>query len=234
MQRLRELSRDFRLVALPAAPLTAALEARVAAIWDAEKERRGRHLHDGPIYTVVDIAADRMVVRPMAYRHLVALRLEPGLAAAGLALRPVGVTGVVRCTDGVVLGRRAAHVAADAGLWEPAPSGGLDRPDPAAQLMDELGEELGVAARLVATPPRICGLVENTDRGAFDILFQVTLRLDASALLALHRDAATDEYSELAVVPPAALRAFLNSHGDALLPAAEAMLRRAGALPEPG
>ncbi|HXP31155.1 MAG TPA: hypothetical protein VN832_08700 [Stellaceae bacterium] len=222
--RLYDLDPGFRLIELPSEPLAAATEQRVAAIWANEMQARGTGLYDGRIYTLIAYRRNRLTVRPMQYRHLIARRRVPELALAGLALRPLGVTGLLTCPDGIVLGRRAAHVAADAGLWEPAPAGSLDRLDPAALLLDELGEELGLTPAQV-TPPVPCGLVEDLASGVVDILFTLKTDLDAAALNAAHRERGSGEYTDIAVVAPAALPDFLAAHEGALLPVLRGMLR---------
>lgn len=227
--RLYDLDADFRLDERPPEPLAAATEQRVAAIWANEMQARGTGLYDGRIYTLIEYGRNCLTVRPMQYRHLVARRRAPELAQAGLALRPLGVTGLLTCPDGIVLGRRAAHVAANPGLWEPAPAGSLDRLDPAALLLDELGEELGLMPAQV-TPPVACGLIEDLASGVVDILFRLETDLDAAAVTAAHRARGSGEYTEIAVVAPAELLAFLAAHESALLPVLRGMLRQGGFL----
>ncbi|HZT51791.1 MAG TPA: hypothetical protein VFA22_07655 [Stellaceae bacterium] len=231
MHRLHELAPDFRVIELPPGPPpSAAVEARIAQIWAQEAARRGARLFNGRIYSLVEHAPDRLAVRAMEYRHVLALQHAPELAAQGLALRPLGVTGLLRSPDGIVLGRRAAHLAVAAGLWETAPAGGLDRLDPVALLLEELHEELGLAAA-EASVPRPLVLIEDGTSGVLDIVFRIETALGAAAIRAAHGAVPSDEYSELAVVAPDALPAFLAARPDAFLPIVPAILRLAGLLP---
>lgn len=230
MHRLYELAPDFALVELPPdAPLSEAAEARIGEIWAEETRRRGTALFNGRIYSLVERAPDRLAVRAMEYRHLVAWRRAPGLAAQGLVLRPLGVTGLLQTPDGIVFGRRALHLAADAGLWETAPSGGLDRLDPAGLLLEELREELGLEPGS-ASPPYAFALVEDATSGVLDIAFRIETTLGGSAVLAAHCAAGSDEYSELAIVAPRDLAGFLAARRGEILPIVTAILRRAGLL----
>ena len=228
MQRLFDLAPDFQFVELPRIGLSsAAVEARIAAIW-AEESARGTTLFNGRIYSLVEHAPARLAVRAADYRQLVALRRAPELAAQGLALRPIGVTGLLVARDGIVLGRRAGHVAADAGLWETAPSGSLARLDAAGQLFDELEEELGLSPDRVS-PPRPLTLVEDLASGTCDIVFRLDTALGGDAILAAHRDSGSDEYSELAVVAARDLAGFLAARAALLI--VRPILERAGLLP---
>ena len=227
MPRCHPLDPGFTVDVRGSAPaLSPAVAAAVDAVWDAEKALRGDRLFEGPVLSLVSHAPDRLVVSPMTYRHLIAARRRPALRAA-IGVRPVGVTGLVVCRDGLVLGRRAGHVAADAGLWEPAPAGGLDRPDPAGVLLGELREELGLSGADAGTPEPI-GMIEDPGAGTLDILMRLPCPLDAAAVRQAHRAGGSDEYSELAIVPPAGIAAFLRHVAGRTLAVLPDMLRAAG------
>lgn len=206
----------------PSAALPAEIEAAVEAIWSRERSRAGCRLFNGPVLSLAAKAPDCLTVRRADYRHLIAQRLQPELGA-WLKLRPLAVTGVLTCREGVVFGRRALHLANAPGAWEPAPSGGLSHPDPRRQLLEELSEELGLAASQVS-PPQAFGLIWEDDGGVHDILFRLTTEATAKDLLTAHQSAGSDEYSELAIVPPQRLGAFLAAHHDTLLPIARRIL----------
>jgi hypothetical protein len=228
MPRLHDLAPDFRLVELPPGPpLSAAVESRVAAVW-AEATRRDPALFNGRVYSLVEHTPQRLAVRASDYCHLMAWRRAPELTGQGLSLRPIGVTGLLVARDGVVFGRRAGHLAADAGAWETAPAGGLDRLDPAGLLLEEMREELGLDST-AASVPRALALIED-ETGVFDIVLRLETALGRDALLAAHRDAASDEYAAIDVVAPDDLAAFLAAPGRQVLPIVAPILRRAGLL----
>ena len=198
--------------------------ARIAAIWNVEKDRRGDRLSNGRVYSLLDLRPDRLLIQPAEYRHVLARRRVPEL---GLTIRPLAVTGLLLCADGLVLGRRGQGVTSDAGLWEPAPAGGLAQPDPVAQVLEEMREEVGL------DPARIervhaCGLAEDTESGVVDILFRLHTLATEAEVRAAHTARATDEYAELAIVPPEKIGEFLQENRNRLLPALRPMLTLAG------
>jgi hypothetical protein len=205
-----------------------ALERRIDEIWAAERERRAGALSNGPVYSLDAAIAGRLRIRRAEYRHVIAQRCAPELVDLGLRLRPLAVTGVLFCTDGVALGRRGGQVAADASLWEPAPAGGLSQPDPARQIFEELREEVGLEQAQIDACD-ICGLVEDHRSGVVDIVFRLIASVRTEEIQAAHGTRATNEYSELAVVPRAEISNFLAANENSLLPALRPMLALAGA-----
>ncbi|MGH6979756.1 MAG: hypothetical protein ACREFC_00975, partial [Stellaceae bacterium] len=187
-------------------------------------------LYNGRIYSLVEQTPKRLTAYALEYRLLVAQRRAPDLASA-LAVRPIGVTGLLTGPDGLVLGRRAKHVAADAGLWEPAAAGSLARPEPAEQILEELMEELGLDRGKVQSPLPL-GLVEDATSRVIDIVFRIETDLSAAALHAAWRNRGSDEYAEIRIVPPAELPRFLAEHHGQLLRVLEPMLRLGGFLPD--
>jgi hypothetical protein len=208
-----------------------ALERRIDEIWAREKARRGDRLFDGAVHALVEATASEIVLRPLRYRDVLARRLDPGLGRLGLDILPAGVTGVLRSPDGVVLGLRAGHVAADAGLWEAAPAGVLSGADPIAQVLEELREELGIEAGDVA-PPVLCGVVHSPD--VADLVLRLETSLSGDEIRAAWRRLGTDEYDDVAVVPLAGLAPFLAERRDRVLPALRPALVLAGVLEDQG
>lgn len=206
--------------------LPAALEAACAATWVAAKARLGEALFNGPILGLASHRPDRLVLRRLDYRLLLAAHAAPAVAAA-LGARSIGVSGVLLSPDGVVLGKRAATLAVEPGCWETAPSGSLDRPDPVALVLDELEEELGLARADIAGIEPL-GLVHDEALDRFEIALRLTTALGAPALLARHRASGSAEYDAVAVVAPAALPGFLAAAGPAQVRVLPALLGFAG------
>jgi len=204
-----------------------AIDPRVDEIWVEEKKRIGTHLTDGKIFSLSEHDTDHLLIHSSEYRYVLARRRAPDLANAGLNIQPIGVTGILLCADGLVLGRRSKLVSADTGLWESAPAGGLSRPDPKGQIMEELEEELGLGANDVA-PPEVCGLIENVETGVFDIVFKMFTHLTDDDVKRKYRTHGSNEYSELAVIQPERISAFLDERQNQLLPALRPMLGLAG------
>lgn len=202
-----------------------AVEAAVARIWAERQAAAGGRLFDGPVYGVEEIAPDRLMLRPGRFRHALARCLEPDLRHLGLDIRQAAVSGLLLCPEGLVLGRRAGSVATDAGRWEPPPSGGMDQPDPVAQIQAELHEELGLTPDTLAEV-RLVGALEQPDTGLVDLLLRLTTPLPFAAVEQGWRLRGSDEYSALRVVPRTALVGLAGA-GDAV-PLLGPMLALAG------
>lgn len=172
------------------------LAAAIDAIWATETALRP-HLFDGPILSVTDIAPNRLTLLRASYRHSLAARRDPGIAAR-LKLRPLAVSGVLTCPDGLVFGRRGADVTQASGAWELVPSGGAVSADLEAQILEELEEEIGLARSQVAVMPPY-GLVESD--GVIDVVMPLSTRARRDEILALHRGLASREYAELLICP---------------------------------
>lgn len=183
------------------------LEAEVENLWQTEQQRRGKALFNGKIFSAVEITPDTIYGRIVEYRHLIAQRAKPELFDA-LKVRPVAVSGLFECADGVVFGRRSGTMTQDAGLWELCPSGGLDTSETAAggnvdysaQILTELQEEIGIGSNAVSEIRPFC-LVDDLDSHVVDIGIALTSQLQADEVLSIHRAAATKEYDELLIVP---------------------------------
>ena len=222
---LHPLSPDVA-IALEPHPLDvpAHLAPVVEAVWNLELARRGGALFNGRTVSVLSHAPDLILTRIVEYRVVLAKRRRPDLFAA-IAIRPLAVSGLLRCVDGIVFGRRGQNVTADAGLWELVPSGGIDAADgkarsPRDQVLTELREEVGLEAAAIRDCRPFC-LIEDGSTGIFDIGIALQTDLEAGAVEEAHRRA-SDEYSELRVVPDHRVAEFLA--GGAILPASRFLL----------
>jgi len=96
-----------------------------------------------------------------------------------LGVRPLGVKGIAVHNSTVLIGKRSPHVAANAGLWEFAPSGVVEPDDaPGETLRRELHEETGLIP--AAEPIALAVLYDATAR-TWEIVFRVDVR-DAECL----------------------------------------------------
>ena len=210
--------------------LPTALNAEVDQLWQAEQARRGKALFNGKIFSAVEITPDTIHGRIVEYRHLIAQRAKPELFEA-LNVRPVAVSGLFQCENGVVFGRRSGTMTQDAGLWELCPSGGLDtsktaaggKMDYCAQILTELQEEIGISPDVVTGIRPFC-LVDDLDSHVIDIGIALTSQLSADEVIAIHRAAATKEYAELLIVPHDEVAQFLEDKRGQLVVVSAALL----------
>lgn len=216
------LDDDFQLImVVPPLPPPAAAE-RVDGIW-AALTLADPALFDGPALTLIRHDRRRLEVAEVRYRHVLARRTDPELGRLGLDVRPLAVTAVLLCPQGVVFGRRSAAVAADAGVWEALPAGGLSRPDPRAQVAEELSEELGLGPEAVGRL-RVRGLVGDRASGVVDIVFLLETPLAFAEIEAAWRSGGPREHRDLAVVSLDGLDGFLEREGGNTLPALKGIL----------
>ena len=207
------------------------IEARVEEIWQREKELRSHDLYNGRLFSVDHCNAKTIVGWISEYRYFLAQRREPSLHAA-LKIKPLAVTGILSCSDGVLFGRRSGRSEMDAGCWELVPSGGVDEAavGPAGQvslercMLIELEEETGIGASELSAPSRAIALVEDPQSHVIDV--GIMLATASSAAQIQHRFAALEnrEYSELEIVAPADVRAFRRNRADSLGAVSAALL----------
>jgi hypothetical protein len=217
-------------------PLSAALESAVAALWRAERERRGPQLFDGRIFSVAALARERVSGCFVPYRRLIAQRASPGLFA-GLQVRPLGVSGLLVSANGLVFGRRAAGLTDDPGRWELVPSGGVDpdcadasgKVDLRRQILAELAEEVGLDANDVAASGPFCA-VEDGVSHVVDIGIALATSLSGDKVQASHARRGSPEYTEIAVVAQSAIPGFVAAHERELAAVSRALLERKGLL----
>lgn len=200
---------------------------RIDAFWSTQVAARGDQIFDGPIFCLSEHASAKLRVYPATYRYFMARRYKPEIFAGCDLPAPVGVTGLVTCPDGVVLGRREGVVAVDGGLWEPVPSGGLALLDPTEQVLLELQEELSLSRDKVMKP-RIIGMVEDEDSGVFDLVFDISCGLSGELVQAAWQRCESREHDRLSVLSDAQLPGFLGEFRDSLPATLIPLLQMAG------
>lgn len=221
-------------------PLPEALERRVDHLWSAAAARveaggAGR-LFNGRVFSAETIAADAITGHMTEYRRLVA-QMEDHALFGELGIRSLSVGGVLRCADGVVIGRRPAAAIYQPGMWQLPPAGSVDAGalradgtlDLRTQLLTELREETGLAATDVSAPLPLCA-VEHAGSHVTDLGMALTSGLSGAAIQAIHCEAGNTEYDPLLVVGEADIPAFVSRHGAAVTPQAIEFLFRAGLL----
>jgi hypothetical protein len=223
-------------------PLTAALEAKIDVLWAAASARvaaggAGR-LFNGQVFSIDTIAPDLITGHLTEYRRLVAQVEDHGLFP-DLGIRSLAACGVLRCRDGVLIGRRPPAAIYQPGMWQLCPAGSVDRGamgaagemDFRGQLLTEITEELGLAPGEIGPVTPLC-LVEHPGSHVTDLGMATSTPLDAAAVLSAHRIRGNGEYDPLRVVPDPDLPAFIAWAGAALVPPAPVFLAFAGLLPD--
>lgn len=204
---------ELHEVAPPARPSRAAL-AEADAVWARERTSRGPSLFEGRVFSLAGREGARYTGWFADYKLWLAQLREPRLREA-LGVFAVGVCGVLRFGDHVLLGRRGAGVTQLARHWELAPCGSLDpsarmgggRVSPERQLARELEEELGVPPeRVRALRPLLW--IEDPATRVGDLVFEIGLDFGPDELAASFRARGDGEISELRLVHASEIEAL--------------------------
>ena len=212
--------------------LSPALDATVERHW--QEACRHRPLFNGQVFCADRIGPERIEGHWTEYRRAVAQMADPGLREA-LRIRSLAVCGLLRCRDGVAVGRREAASVYQAGLWQLPPAGSVDagaaEPGGASwrrALLGELREELGIDAAAVTRLRPLC-LVQHPS-GVLDLGVEIVTGLSGEQLLAAHAWGGNGEYERLLVVPEGQLEQVIHAEGGRLVESAYAFLNRSGHL----
>jgi len=214
---------SVRDIGTPPPPLGADLVAEIEAAWQEAQAEAGGQLFNGKLFSVAEISDGHISGRFIDYMWFVAARRRPRIAPS-LNIKPLAVTGVLRCRDGIVFGRRSQAVVQDKGLWELAPSGGISascvRNDGAidftAQILEELREETGIQVADVARTRPLC-VIEDVVTPMFEIIVEALTDLTAAEVGARAAQA-SGEYDQWEIVAEGQVADFATRQGPGLAP----------------
>lgn len=227
-------------VVRPMPALSATLDATVETLWRAAAARVAAGgagtLFNGRVFSADAITPAAITGHITEFRRIVAQMEDPVLFGA-LGLRPLAVCGVLRCADGVPVGRRHPAAIYQPGMWQLPPAGSVDpgavdadgRVDLHAQVLTELAEELGIAAGQASVVRPLC-VVEHPGSHVSDVGIELATPLTGAQVLDAHRRHGNAEYDPLRFLPFGDIAGFVAGAGDALVPPAREFLRRAGLL----
>lgn len=216
-------------------PLSAALEREVDRLWTGAQSRMGGRLFNGRVFSADAITPGLLTGHMTEYRRVVAQIERPELWD-DLRIRSLAVCGVLRCPDGVIVGRRSYGAIYLAGRWQLPPAGSVDAGalrakgwlDLESQLFTELQEELGLARQTIAGLRPLCA-VEHPGSHVLDLGFLLDCTLPASAVVAAQGKAGdAAEYQDVQVLPIGGLRERVIQLGPEAVPTVPVLLEQAG------
>lgn len=199
----------IHISAPPAPPTDPAVEGR----W-AELLRDNPRLFDGPILSVerMDLAAGTLSCRREGYKRLA---VQPEVPT-GVQL--LSVTGILTARsrpgiDHVLIGKRGRQTRVYGGMWELAPSGGIEPPSPDAtrldwsgildQLASELAGETGLTTPIEA--PFLLGAIRDPEAFSLDLAVRASFSRPVEYLRPAR---ANWEYAETRWLPLTEIPAF--------------------------
>jgi hypothetical protein len=211
--------------------ISSSIESEIERLWNAEQLSRASPLTNGRIFSAVSISPERIVGRIAEYRHYIAQKARPELFDV-LRVRPVAVSGVLQCPEGLVFGRRAPYVTQYRGWWELVPSGGIDAIalpprgdcDYIAEILKELREETGADKDWVSNVRPFC-LIDDHHSHVLDIGIKMFSPRPFAELRETHRKVGSKEYDDIHAAPIADLNDFINSPAQ-LVPVSKALVLR--------
>lgn len=206
------------------APVSRDTNTRIEELWQAALRDASSTLYDGPLYSVVELHPNQITVSRTSYRKFIAQSLDRNLFD-DLQIRPIAVTAVLSCVDGLIFGRRSSKVAFDKNMWELGPSGTLD--DEAMQangtldyltvLEQELAEELGLT-NIDTSLAHLLAVHEDTVLKAFDVAVRVRTSLTERDVLSAFATRPTTEYTDIKIVPATAFSDFASACAEDITP----------------
>jgi len=216
--------------------LSSDITAHIDKIWDEGKEKAGGSLFNGRFFSLLPGHGDEGFFAD--YKFWLAQRVDPSLYTV-LKLRPLAVTGLVRCADGILFGRRGAKVQQAPGCWELIPSGGIadtafiegeDRIDPLRQFFDELQEETGLLPDDLSSVYPL-GILEDHNEHVVDIVIAAATNATRHEIMQLSDITKEKEHQEITVVGDREIGSFMDKNSSLLLETSHRILQEAG-LPE--
>jgi hypothetical protein len=156
---------------------------------------------NGSLLRVIEFSEVALTVVPSFYGHLAAARRGDGTGEPLF----LAVTGVTRIGEGFVLGKRANDVT-DGGLWEFAPSGGVQRLPIEHQILTEATEELGVSVDSLSVGSPVALYVDSIEFTA-DLIIPLRVNLTLTEFLSTF---VPGEYERVEVVHAGQVETFLS------------------------
>lgn len=155
------------------------LHEKIRKIWTEGKKETP--VFESPIVSLVRYSSTHLIGELVDFSVWYACLKDPSLRQA-LDIHPLGVTGVTRWQDAILIGKRSANLAVYGGAMECCPSGSIDLSsirrdgtvDLSGALLSELHEEAGIE------PPSVRSSVTKSlyfskETGIFDIHIDIEL-----------------------------------------------------------
>jgi hypothetical protein len=199
------------------AGIDAAAQIVIEDVWQKETAKRGQHLHNGRIFTILSVSPKRLTGRFIDYKTYLAAWHHPE-AFVAQPIHSLAISGMITANDHVLIGKRSQVVTNAPGSYEFVPSGGIDdscvsdhRIDAKRQVITEFQEETGINASLI-TSITVIALFHDLKNRLYDVCAHVELARKTEPKLSSRH-----EYEEMFWLDFKAADAFLSKNADNLL-----------------
>ena len=200
--------------------LSRQLEKRINDLWMAALSSTNSRLFNGLIFSATSAGPEGILGRFVEYKYYLAQQMDIRLLPV-LNIKPVCLSGVLTCQDGLVFGKRQDWFATRPGIWGLTPSGCLT-PDTFATdgsvdyvkaFLYALKDDLNIEAHYLSDLSHNSLIVENSVGGkGYSLVMNAQIALSSLAIKRCHINAKEDKYSEIAVIPPEDVEEFLSTH----------------------
>jgi hypothetical protein len=197
------------------------INKKINSIWDIESKKRDGFIFNKKILSAVTITDRCIYAKITEYRNFIAQKICPELFET-LQVKPIAVSGILKCPDGLLFGLRASSLTQDPGLWELLPSGGIDPEssidtfpdvDHIAQLLIELQEEVGLTANNISHISPLY-FVNDSKSHVIDIVSLLECPLTFKEINKIYSSHKQQEVDDIKLVAADDLAYFIESQGD--------------------
>jgi len=214
--------------------ISSSAQEKIFSIWEQEKQKRGDDLFEGRIFNVTEITRETLTGFYIDYSVSLAQYRDPNLFD-DIAVRPLAVSGLVECEQGIVFGLRNQNLTADAGQWELVASGGVDDTvrlddgtvDVREQFLNELCEEINLPVESVSKLLPII-LLEDSETHVCDIVLETRLSVGADTLFPLFNECGREEYVSIDIIQQHNVKSFVQLMKGSITPATLEILAHKG------
>jgi hypothetical protein len=194
------------------------IENIVIGIWKKALSDESKRLENNRVLSFQGMTQNKLSVIPVDYKYFYAQYNQPELFEI-LKLNLIGVTGILHCKHGFVIGRRSANVLQEAKKYEFVPSGSLSftsinvlTGSLNTQIISELVEEVGITEDCLESI-RVFGYLFDDKSHVVDLCYFIRTTMDFATIYKKWNKSQNDEYDKLIVIPRFCVQIFAKVFG---------------------
>jgi len=199
-------------------PYPESTENIVTEIWKKGLSDKSKRLENSRVLSFQGMKQNKLRLMPVDYKYFYAQYNQPELFEV-LKLNLVGVTGILHCKHGFVIGRRSASVLQDPKKYEFVPSGSLSfssindcTGSLNTQIISELVEEVGITEDRLESI-RVFGYLFDDKSHVVDLCYFIRTTMDFATIYKKWNKSQNDEYDKLIVIPWFCVQIFAKVFG---------------------
>ncbi len=176
------------------------INKKIEYIWNLKK-RENPNLFNGRVFTVTNLSDIKITGFWTEYKFIVA-QMKNHQFYQELNLQPLAITGLIRCPEGFILGKRNNHAIYMSNYWQTCPAGSIESRNQdnninlIDQLFAELQEELGLD-KTYFQQPILINATTHPETHIIDLGFSLKTNLSFENIRHHWIDKGNTEYDEL-------------------------------------